>query len=211
MKKILLILILIFSCSKSKKITLDGYYFDDSSSIIYSFENSKIIKYNILDSIITEKKFVQDEHKLKINDGNFSFKKRNDTLILYNLPNTNKEITLKEIDYKNISSHKIDYTSWSMVVTQILREDNTKYKEEQLFRINLKEGIDAYYTKSNDTIYGDHFDSSGKMFNKFYAFKKDFITIVLVNINSNTLEMILCYGDQASIYSLKKVDLPDQK
>lgn len=207
MKNILLLLLL-FSCSKPKKIILDGYYFDDSSSTIYSFDNSKITKYNMLDSIIIEKKFMLDKNILKINDTNHHFEKRNDTLILYNFPSSNKEITLKEINYTNISSHKIDSTSWSMFVTQILRENNTKYREEQLLRINLSRGIDPYFVKSNDTIHGEHFESKGKMFNKFYAFKKGYITIVFVNINSNTLEMILCYGDQARNYKLNQIEFP---
>ena len=207
MKKIIisLLILFLFSCSETEKNILNGYYFDISSSDIYNFENSKLIKYNISDSIITNKKYIIEENTLKINNKIFPFEKNNDTLLVYDFSNENENVVLKKISYTNLKAHEIDDTCWVMEVTQILREDNSKFKEKQLLNINLKKGIDAYYIKSKDTLYGDHFQINGKMFNKFFAFKKDYVTIVLINKKRNEIEIILCYGNQTKAYKLKKV------
>jgi len=207
MKKIIisLLILFLFSCSETEKDILKGYYFDISSSDIYNFENSRLIKYGISDSMITNKRCLIEGNTLKVNNEIFPFKKKNDTLLVSNFTSENENVILKKMSYDNLKSHEIDDTCWVMEVTQIFREDNSKFKEKQLLNINLKKGIDAYYIKSKDTLYGDHFENKGKMFNKFFAFKKDFITIVLINKKRNEIEIILCYGNQTKAYKLKKV------
>lgn len=199
-----LLLLFLFSCNRNEEDILNGYYYDVSSSVIYSFNNSNLIKFNFLDSILKEKKYVRKNNLIKTKDGDITFKIKNDTLLLHNTKNKGKKVTLKKINYSNINKKEIDSTNWSMVVSQISRENNTKYKEEQLIRV-FNNRIDAYYIKSNDTIFGQDFESRGKMFNKFYTFKKEYITIVFVNKTANELQMVLCYGDDAKLYTLKKM------
>ncbi len=208
MKRIFIIVLFlsIYSClNKDNESRLKGYYYDINSSNIYSFKNSKLIIYHIYDSLYSNDKYTISKENITINDESFSFEKRNDTLFLYNFPKRERDLALVQFEFKNPNLKEIHLSSWTHTFLKTSRNNQAKFLEEQILKIDLEGGMDAYYTKQRDTLYGDYFKYEGKVFDKFILFKKQYITLVITSSENNILNILTCYGDKTNLESFNRV------
>ena len=207
MKKLFIIILSLgmFSCSKPNSSILDGYYYDVNSPNIYSFKNSNLIVYHVYDSLYSNKRYTISKESININDVNFPFKKISDTLFLYNFLEKDRDLTLVQFKFKSPDLKQIHLSSWRTSLIKTSRNNHAKFLEEQLLKIDLEDGMDAYYTKGLDTFYGDYFKYEGKIFDKFIFFKKQYITLVITDYRDNELKILTCYGDKTNLESFNRI------
>ena len=207
MKKIVLVttfIVLMFACSK-KDETLRGYFYDEMSSDLYLFENEELYIYYLLDSVSLRNRQKFNNGKIQIDGEHYLYEHYEDELTIFDLKGININTSLKRIKLESFDVKKIDQKCWKMEVDKKALGDNKRYLQEQFVKIDFQEGLDFFYRKNNDTLYGGHYDYSGFVFNKFNVFMRGPSTILIYGIGDNEIKTLLYDGYNSTLkYEIKQ-------
>ena len=209
---LILILLFLLSCNDNTN-QIEGYYHDDTYSILYQFDKSTFTKFDLLDSTDVKKKYNLFDNVLLVGEKRYIYKCNNDTLILYNFRNdtinsTLVKFKLNECDKKIIESKTWKFSIDTLGVNTVTKKPE-KYKQDQFIDIDFDKGIKLYYRDytavRTDTMYYGNYAYVGKYFNKFPVFRKSFTLYVLNDCHDNIIDFI-AYGGHLNSYKFSLED-----
>lgn len=203
---------LLLSCNK-KNTLIDGYYYNDTYSILYHFDKSELSEFNLLDSTHVKSNYKLLKNTLQIDKKKYKYKSENDTLVLYkhggdSINSKLIKFNLNEYDKKKIES-KIWKISYDTFIINIFTKEREKYKQIHFHDIKFDKGIKYYYRDyleiRTDTIYAGKIAYAGKYFDKFHVFRDYFVIFIITNFHKNKIDCIH-YGGFLDSYKLSLED-----